>query len=535
MAKSRISKKGILICAQSNAAVNEATVRARRGVKTVNGEIINPKIVRIGQLEKINSEIHDLTLEYLADERLGVDYNKKLFKLRNILSLVNIAKKDLSEALSNEYSGSKRKELSNLLAKADELISDLKIEIADIQFRQSNMSQESLDEAKIEIIQEADIIVTTLSSSVTSIIGKSGKSFDMVIIDEAGQAVEPSLLIPLRYNPAQCIMIGDTKQLPPTVFSDKACHLSYDVSLFERMLKNFPDRSHFLNVQFRMHSDISHFPNQQFYDGTLIDGRENNTKTKRDWHESKYLGTTRFFDMESDHEKPIKGTSIYNPKEIDVIMSLYLRLLDFFGKSEMIGKIGVISPYKGQIYFLKNRFSAKFGKEILSEIEFNTIDGFQGKEKEIIIFSCVRGNNEPKKIGFLSDVRRMNVACTRAQCSFWIFGNSEVLKSNPDWCELISSMEDRNFLVKLNNNKFFDNSDLFTGVPKPLIDSNQADKDEDDKDYDDEDNEHFDLINKFSSIKLTDKRNDSQISKERIIEIIKLVDSSSSELEELSE
>lgn len=139
------------------------------------------------------------------------------------------------------------------------------------------------------ILQGANIVCATLSGSAHNVLLQTKMYFETVIIDEAAQSVELSALIPLKYGCKQCIMVGDPNQLPPTVLSQEAANFKYEQSLFVRMFTNFPDRVHMLNVQFRMHPEISKFPSDEFYKSKLKDGPHNHIYTKREWHLSEIL------------------------------------------------------------------------------------------------------------------------------------------------------------------------------------------------------------------------------------------------------
>ena len=140
-------------------------------------------------------------------------------------------------------------------------------------------------------------------------------------------------------------------------------------------------------------------------------------------------------------EAATKGHSLVNVAELNVAIKLYERLIRDVPKYDFRGKIGIITPYKGQLKELKFRFKQRFGDGITSTIEFNTTDAFQGRESEIIIFSCVRAST--RGIGFLNDIRRMNVGLTRAKCSLWVLGNSQSLVQGEFWRGLVNDAKER--------------------------------------------------------------------------------------------
>ena len=157
------------------------------------------------------------------------------------------------------------------------------------------------------------------------------------------------------------------------------------------------------SIQYRMHPDISQLPSNLFYDGRLSDGPDMATKTKRPWHSHPKFGTYRFFSVESGTEESMPGAShsLMNRSEAQVAVALYNRLIREFSSTNFDFKVGVISMYRGQIVELKRAFRQRFGEEVLSTVDFNTVDGFQGQEKDIIILSCVRSGPNLQTVGFL--------------------------------------------------------------------------------------------------------------------------------------
>jgi senataxin len=265
-------------------------------------------------------------------------------------------------------------------------------------------------------------------------------------------------LIPLKYGCSKCILVGDPKQLPPTVLSREAAKFQYEQSLFARMEKNHQKDVHLLDTQYRMHPEISLFPSKTFYESRLKDGPDMAKLRSRPWHHSKILAPYRFFDVQGMSSAAAKGHSLVNNAEINVAMQLYDRLVTDVSKVDFIGKIGVITPYKGQLRELKARFIGRHGEDILSTIEFNTTDAFQGRECDIIIFSCVRAST--KGIGFLNDIRRMNVGLTRAKCSLWVLGNSQALSQGEFWRALISDAQSRDL---------YTDGDILGLLSRPLL------------------------------------------------------------------
>jgi len=191
-----------------------------------------------------------------------------------------------------------------------------------------------------------------------------------------------------------------------------------------------------------MHPEISVFPSKMFYEGRLLDGANMAGIRSRPWHGTSLLSPYRFFDVQGQHSAAPTGHSLVNHAEVRVALQLYHRLTVDFPRYDFKGKIGIITPYKSQLRELKMQFQRQLGEDVASEIEFNTTDAFQGREAEIIIFSCVRAS-PGSGIGFLNDIRRMNVGLTRAKCSLWVLGNSQSLMKGEFWAKLVEESKAR--------------------------------------------------------------------------------------------
>lgn len=319
------------------------------------------------------------------------------------------------------------------------------------------------------ILKDAQIVVTTLSgcggdlynvcaeSSSAHKFGSPSEDnlFDAVVIDEAAQALEPATLIPLQLlksRGTKCIMVGDPKQLPATVLSNIASKYLYECSMFERLQRaGYPILM--LTQQYRMHPDICRFPSMHFYDNKLLNGVDMSSKSAP-FHESPYLRPYVFYDIVDGQEhRSGDSSSVCNEQEAEAAV----QLLRFFKKrypSEFVaGRIGIITPYKRQLAVLRSRFSNAFGSQVAADMELNTVDGFQGREVDILVLSTVRathsasdGNNQ-SRIGFVADVRRMNVALTRARLSLWVFGNTRTLQRDHNWGALVKDAQEREAII----------------------------------------------------------------------------------------
>ncbi|CAA9960180.1 Superfamily I DNA and RNA helicase and helicase protein [Pyrenophora teres f. maculata] len=452
--QSDAAPKKILVCAPSNAAVDELCMRFRQGIKTLNGEERQISIVRLGRSEAVKASIQDLTLDELVDKRLGAekrsdaDSNGNEQEARQkVFSEHQETSKQLREAYDLRNKGEVKGEaaakldndISALYRKKKELSGQIDA-IKDNQAATGRKADARRDKAIAAILNDAHVVCSTLSGSGHNMFRTIEVEFDTVIVDEAAQCVEMSALIPLKYGCAKCILVGDPKQLPPTIFSKEAARFRYAQSLFMRMQQNHPNDVHLLDTQYRMHPEISLFPSQTFYDGKLLDGGDMASLRKQPWHQSSLLGPYRFFDVKGQQQKAPSGKSLMNIAEINVALQLYNRLTSDYPDYNFKGKIGIITPYKSQLQEIKQRFMKAYGQTIIEDIDFNTTDAFQGRESEIIIFSCVRANGG---IGFLDDVRRMNVGLTRAKSSLWVLGNSASLQSGEFWNKLIVNAQAR--------------------------------------------------------------------------------------------
>ncbi|AMD19889.1 HCL262Cp [Eremothecium sinecaudum] len=453
-----LQKQKVLICAPSNAAVDELVLRLREGLIEYNGKPFKPKLVRVGRSDAVNAAIKDLTLEELVEKKSA----NKAFEIsqdpaldQNFHAAVAERRK-LRDIMSKEdgspVSKLSTEEISKIQLKLRELtktINDLGKQRDELREKNSvNYRNRELNRRKAQarILAESEVICSTLSGSAHDVLASLGVKFDTVIIDEACQCTELSSIIPLRYGGKRCIMVGDPNQLPPTVLSGAASKFNYNQSLFVRMEKNY--KPHLLDVQYRMHPSISAFPSLEFYHGRLKDGPNMDSINKRPWHDIQPFGPYKFFDIVTGkHQQNLKTMSYVNYDECQVSIEMVNRLLSTYERNfDFSGKIGIISPYSEQVQIMRKAFRNYFGGTIFKYIDFNTIDGFQGQEKDIIIISCVRADETKTGVGFLKDFRRMNVALTRAKTSLWILGHQSSLFKNKIWKHLITNAKERGCL-----------------------------------------------------------------------------------------
>ncbi|GMF10620.1 unnamed protein product [Phytophthora lilii] len=409
----------VLVAAPSNAAVDELVVRVlSEGLfDGGKGESYRPRIVRVGRPESSQQ------LSSLAAAREASESKKNRKKMRKYA-------REVEEVL-----------LESLVTK-------------------HRSTFPTVRQARQAIIKNAQIVFCTLSGAGSVAMCEFAQDFDALIIDEAAQAVEASTLIPFKFRPHRVVLVGDHRQLPATVISKKLVTMGYDRSLQQRLVEN-DSPVLLLTQQYRMHPEIAEFPSTYFYGGRLVQDDNMREWTAQDYHRDRASKPLLFLDVQGAQSQVSGSTSLRNMSEVEAVIQLVRRLLKKFPHIEWRKRIGVIAPYKQQIYEVRGaigRLESEFDRHL--GIEVNTVDGFQGREKEIIIYSCVRtshggrrkkkrrsrGNDEEDDVldAFWADERRMNVAITRAKSSLWIVGNSNLLKQSRAWRALIQHTKDHN-------------------------------------------------------------------------------------------
>ncbi|CAE8606183.1 unnamed protein product, partial [Polarella glacialis] len=289
-----------------------------------------------------------------------------------------------------------------------------------------------------ELLEGATLVFCTASVSANRQMRRRIETcpFEIVLMDEACQAVEPEVLLALGEAAKQLWLVGDPKQLPATILSQLASAAGYGRPLFDR-LHTLGMPSQLLNVQHRMHPEISYFVNKQFYSGRLADAPNVVATAQRapaaavrfrhiEWFDTALLGYTE--------ERPPASKSWHNPSEgrkiLEHLRAFYQSDL-YKSVSVMLGtapSVGIISPYSAQVELLEGliRGAKNIPAELKRQIQVRSVDGFQGQERDVIIFSAVRANSR-RSIGFLEDTRRLNVALSRAKLFLWIFGHVPTL------------------------------------------------------------------------------------------------------------
>jgi superfamily I DNA and/or RNA helicase len=291
------------------------------------------------------------------------------------------------------------------------------------------------EQAVAQILRSATVVCATLTGLDGQLLGQC--QFDLAVIDEAAQSTEPGCWIPLT-RCGRVVLAGDHCQLPPTIMSHEAVAAGYGVSLQERLVVSQGDVvTRRLTVQYRMHEAIMRFSSEAFYEGELeadplvrdhrladLPGVGADAMTLEPLH---FLDTAGAgFDERPEPD----GDSLYNPEEAELVCRRVRALLE---AGLPAGDLAVIAPYSAQVRLLREQLAVE-------GLEIDSVDGFQGREKEAVVISLVR-SNAAGEIGFLADVRRMNVALTRARRKLVVVGDSATLAAHPFYQRLIGYFE----------------------------------------------------------------------------------------------
>lgn len=323
-----------------------------------------------------------------------------------------------------------------------------------------------------DIFQKAQVVCSTCIFAADDIL--RGIYFPILIIDESSQANEPSSIVPIVSSCAQqVILVGDHHQLPPTVKSDLARKKGFDVSLFSRLISELDLDVWMLETQYRMHPNISEFPSFHFYEGKI----QNDANCKKlalmpgfNWPQKYHVAFLHSGAYGENKTTKDYGKSWENLNEAKQVVKTVKSILN--NSNTKPEQIGIITPYKAQANLISSLldnalcdYEAPIDENNLdsSKILTSTIDAFQGREKDLILFSSVR-SNKSKKIGFLKDWRRLNVSLTRAKRGFIVFGNKDTLSSDIHWKSWIEWAESKNILIDYSKTKPKKNSNL-NGVP----------------------------------------------------------------------
>lgn len=324
-------------------------------------------------------------------------------------------------------------------------LTQLKAELGELSSQDEKKFKQLTRAAEREILNHADVVCCTCVGAGDPRLSKM--KFRNVLIDESTQSAEPECMIPLVLGCKQVVLVGDHKQLGPVIMNKKAAKAGLNQSLFERLVKlSFtPIR---LNVQYRMHPCLSEFPSNMFYEGSLQNGVTIQDRLRKDVDFPWPVADTpmMFWSNLGNEEISASGTSYLNRTEASNVEKIVTR---FFKAGVKAADIGVITPYEGQRSYIVSTMqnTGTFKKESYKEVEVASVDAFQGREKDFIVLSCVR-SNENQGIGFLSDPRRLNVALTRAKYGLVIVGNPKVLAKHELWHHLLIHFKERKCLVE---------------------------------------------------------------------------------------
>ena len=424
----------VLVCAQSNMAVDWISEKlVDRGIN----------VLRIGNPTRVN------------DKMLGFTYERRFESHADYPQLWAI-RKTIRELRKNRKKGSE-----NYHQKMDRL----KSRAAEIELR-----------INAELFGEARVIACTLVGSAHHLL--EGMKFGTLFIDEAAQALEAACWIPMR-RASRVILAGDHCQLPPTVKSIAALRAGLGKTLMERIAENKPEVVTLLKIQYRMNDEIMRFSSDWFYGGKVESAPQIKYRSVLDYdHPITWIDTSNeenqitiegedspedsastsssasASNQNSDlnFKEQFVGESFGRINKAEAELTL-LTLAEYFtkiGKQRVLEEridVGIISPYRAQVQYLKKLIKKyEFFKPYRRLISVNTVDGFQGQERDVILISLVRSNDEGQ-IGFLKDLRRMNVAMTRARMKLIILGNKDTMTKHPFYKKLWEYIE------AINNNE----------------------------------------------------------------------------------
>ncbi|HZZ72735.1 MAG TPA: AAA domain-containing protein, partial [Pirellulales bacterium] len=391
-------EKKVLACAPSNLAVDNLLERLLAG-----GE----RAVRLGHPARVLPQLRANTLDLLVEEHADVRLAHKLVK-----EAMQLFRRADRFTRARPAPGEKRE----LRHEAKSLLEDARrLEYQAVQ----------------QILDQADILCATTTALDDSLLGD--RRFDLGVIDEACQSIEPGCWIPLG-RCDKLVLAGDHCQLPPTILSREAAAGGFGVSLFERLMSaRQPEIARRLTVQYRMHQAIMEFSSREFYDGQLQADSSVVGHLLTDLPGvAPAIGTDspcEFLDTAGagfDEELEPDGESRRNPQEAELAIRTVQALIE---RGVPPAAIAVISPYSAQVRLLRAKLN-------LPAVEIDSVDGFQGREKEAIVISLVRSNPQCE-LGFLSELRRMNVALTRARRKLRIIGDSATLGGDPFYARLL--------------------------------------------------------------------------------------------------
>ena len=389
----------VLVCAQSNMAVDWISEKlVDRGVN----------VLRIGNPTRVN------------DKMLSFTYERR-FEAHPDYELLWAIRKAIRDLRAHRKRGDEK--YHQKLERLKERATELEVRI------------------NAQLFGEARVIASTLVGSANRLL--EGQKFGTLFIDEAAQALEAACWIPIR-RVSRVIFAGDHCQLPPTIKSYAALKAGLDKTLMERIVENKPEVVTLLKMQYRMNEEIMRFSSDWFYGNQVESAPEVKYRSILDLDIPMSWIDTSQFDISDNPDnlatplfrEEFVGESFGRINKAEAELTL-LTLESYFqkiGKQRILDErldVGIISPYRAQVQYLRRLLKKReFFKPYRSLISVNTVDGFQGQERDIILISLVRANDEGQ-IGFLRDLRRMNVAITRARMKLIILGDASTMTRHP--------------------------------------------------------------------------------------------------------
>jgi len=406
----------LLATSDSNVAVDNIAMGLRaEGVKAV----------RVGRPDKINRILEEITLECLLDKE-KTELDNRRFQARFRSHSRSKSKSPLPSKKKRDRAISKSRSPSPA-APAEEGGGKAKGRGRGKGKGKGSMKADF--DLQMRILQDADVICTTTISSGGDFFSKF--AFAGILVDEAAQATELAAVVPLILRGTQrLVLVGDQCQLPPTVQSTEAEERGLSLSLYSRMVDGGGVTPFLLDTQYRSHPLIAEFSARTFYAGRLKSGvKAEDRRPPRGLPFARDGVPIGFVDVNS--EEATEGESKYNPGEAELISRL---VQDVFYQRELeITEVGVVTPYVAQVRLLKRMLRNGIPEGQDPELlEIASVDNFQGREKDLIIFSAVR-SNRTGTVGFLADWRRLNVMLTRARRGLIVIGNSRTLKADEHW------------------------------------------------------------------------------------------------------
>jgi ATP-dependent RNA/DNA helicase IGHMBP2 len=444
----------VLVCSASNVAVDNVVERLS-GVsifRTATVSVDNKK--KKGRRERKKK---DLTLG--ENEMLAVENQSKTIVRYGHPARLAPAVLDASldayilrsddSALAKECSEDSKK-IRTRISKLDYRKKEDRAERNDLRKELRELAKEEKKRQKLaqaKTLENASVICATLAGALSFAL--KNEEFDVVVVDEAAQALECAVL-GVCVKGKKLVLAGDHLQLPPTVLSDEAAHKGLSTTLFERLVTNrrFGSKiTTMLNTQYRMHEDIMVWSSNAMYDSKLIAAESVRFRKFEQFDKVLTLiDTTGADDNFTENVGDDDDDSKSNVGEAEVVMQTIEKFLSDDYKI-LPNEIGVITPYSGQVSLLREMRAARAEENALfKDIEISTVDGFQGREKEAIIISTVR-SNENNEVGFLSDARRMNVAVTRARKHVTLICNCETVSKDSFLANLVQYFEENGELV----------------------------------------------------------------------------------------